>query len=144
MKPFPYREVFNAMEQRLIECGSEHMEPAAIRMQLDEFKRFSGRQLSDDEYFSILVLVTFYSGFKAATVTSKRQVIRKHFPSWKVVAAYSEAKVQEILADPEMIRHERKIRACVKNAQTFAVVKLVRRRDAKAWRPTRTSEHRRE
>lgn len=116
MKPFPYRDVFNAVEQRLVESGSD---PVAIRLHLDEFKRFSGRQLSDDDYYWILVLVTFYSGFRAATVTSRRPIIRKHFPSWKLVAAYSEVKVQEILADREMISHERKIRACVKNAQTF-------------------------
>jgi DNA-3-methyladenine glycosylase I len=122
MNQFPYREVFNAVEQRLIECGSAHMDPVQIRLQLDKFKRFSERQLSDDEYFSILVFVTFYSGFKAATVTSKSEVIRKHFPSWKVVASYSEANVQGAMADPEMIRHERKIRACIKNARTFSTL----------------------
>lgn len=52
MNQFPYREVVNAVEQRLIECGSARMEPVQIQLQLDKFKRFSERQPSDDEYFS--------------------------------------------------------------------------------------------
>jgi DNA-3-methyladenine glycosylase I len=120
MNQFPYRDVFNAVEQRLIEYGSMHMDPAQIRLQLNEYKRFAERKLTDDDYFSALVFVTFYSGYRAATVTSKREVIRKHFPSWEVVASYSEMNAKEVIADVEMIKNEQKIRACIKNAKTFA------------------------
>lgn len=65
------------------------------------------------------MFVAFYSGFKAATVTSKKEVIKRNFPSWQVVAGYGEADIERILNDPDMIAHERKVRACVANARTF-------------------------
>jgi hypothetical protein len=90
MNPFPYKDVFLAVEKRLIEAGSTQMDMAKIQGHLDTFKRFENRELTDDQYFSILVFVAFYSGFKAATVTSKRAVIQKNFPSWAVASAYAE------------------------------------------------------
>jgi DNA-3-methyladenine glycosylase I len=119
MNNFPYRDVFLAVEQRLIKAGSQHKSADEIQRYLDKFKRFEGREISDDQYFSIVVFVAFYSGFKAATVTSKRHIIQRHFPGWKVVSSFTNENINQILADPEMIAHEGKIRACVKNAKTF-------------------------
>jgi DNA-3-methyladenine glycosylase I len=120
MNSFPYKDVFQAIEKRLVEVGSMQMDKAKIQDHLDKFKRFENRELTDDQYFSILVFVAFYSGFKAATVTSKRAIIQRHFPSWKIVSAYSENDIKKIINDPEMISHEGKIRACVANAKTFS------------------------
>ena len=120
MNEFPYRDVFLTVEKRLIETGSTQMDRSQIHGYLDKFKRFENRELTDDEYFSILVFVAFYSGFKAATVASKRTVIQQHFPSWSVVSAYAEKDIRKIVNDPKMISHEGKIRACVANAKTFS------------------------
>ena len=119
MTPFPYRDVFLAVEQRLIEAASQHMAADTVRAELDHYKHFEGRDLSDDQYFSILVFVAFYSGFRAATVTSKKKIIEGHFPGWKQVALYTESDIIKILADRTMIAHERKIRGCVENAKQF-------------------------
>ncbi len=120
MNTFPYKDVFEAVEKRLIEAGSAQMDRAKIQEQLDKYKQFESRVLTDDQYFSILVLVTFYSGFRAATVTSRQHIIQKHFPSWRVASAYAEKDIKKIINDPEMISHEGKIRACVANAKTFS------------------------
>ena len=119
MNAFPYRDVFDAVEARLIEMGSRQMDSDSARAQLNKFKRFAGRDLTDDQYFSILVFVAFYSGFWAATVTSKREIIKGHFSDLGKVAAYTERDIKRILSDPDMIRHEGKIRGCVTNAQTL-------------------------
>jgi len=123
--PFPYKDVFLAVEKRLIEAEStqmDQMDKTKIQGHLDKFKQFESRELTDDQYFSILVFVAFYSGFKAATVTSKRAIIQRHFPGWKVASAYAEKDILEIINDPEMIAHEGKIRACVENAKTFSTL----------------------
>ncbi|NMM78120.1 hypothetical protein B2J88_43585 [Rhodococcus sp. SRB_17] len=52
-------------------------------------------------------------------MTSKRPVIKRHFPSWQVVTEYGESDLRRVLDDPNMIAHERKVRACVANARTF-------------------------
>jgi DNA-3-methyladenine glycosylase I len=121
MNPFPYKDVFQAVEKRLIEAGSLQMDEAKIHAHLDKFKRFESRELTDDQYFSILVFVAFYSGFRAATVTSKRSIIQRHFPSWKAVSSFTEEDIEKIIHDPEMISHKGKIRACVANAKTFSL-----------------------
>lgn len=132
LNPFPYAEVFAAIEQQVISLGSERLRQEQVKNQLDHFKSFATRCISDAEYFSILVFVAFYSGFKAATVTSKRLVIERHFADWQVVAQYGESDIRRILDDPNMIAHERKVRACVANARTFSDI-VVRHGSFKAF-----------
>jgi DNA-3-methyladenine glycosylase I len=122
MTVFPYKDVFEALEKRLIEVGSKLIGKTTIQNQLDRFKQFENRKLSDNEYFSILIFVVFYSGFKAATVTAKRLIIQRHFPNWETVSSYTENDIQKIINDPEMISHERKIRGCVANAKMISSI----------------------
>lgn len=83
------------------------------------FKNFETKVRSDDEYFEMLTMIVFYSGFKAATVENKEKIILGHFPNYNIVANYSEPDVRRILSDPEMIKNESKIRACISNAKAF-------------------------
>lgn len=115
--PFPYKEIFETVESHLVKYGSLNKPEVEIRANLDKFKTYGTRERTDNDYFLTLVFVAFYSGFRAATVTAKTDIIKRHFPDWKTVAAYTEDDVQRILADPEMIAHERKIRGCLKNAR---------------------------
>jgi DNA-3-methyladenine glycosylase I len=117
--PFPYAEVFTEVEQTLIAAGSIHLAPDVIRHQLDRFKRFADVHLSDDQYYEILVLVTFYSGFKAETVTAKRGIILGHFPDWRTASLYSDEDLHRIATDAPMIKNMQKIRACAVNARRF-------------------------
>jgi DNA-3-methyladenine glycosylase I len=83
------------------------------------FKEFETKARTDDEYFEMLIMIVFYSGFKAATVEEKEGIILGHFPNYKQVADYSEVDVHRILSDSEMIKNERKITACISNAKSF-------------------------
>lgn len=122
IQAFPYAEVFAAVEQQVIETGSKQLGAPAVREYLSEFKTFAARHFSDDEVFWKLVLVAFYSGFRAATVASKLEVIRRHFPDWQSVAQYGEADIQRILNDGEMIAHKGKVQGCVDNARTLGIL----------------------
>jgi DNA-3-methyladenine glycosylase I len=115
-----YRAIFEGVESTLIRVGSRLLAESEIRANLDAFKRVEGKTFTDADYYWILVYVIFYSGFRAATVTAKLDLIRRHFPDYATVAAYGEDDVRRIVADPDMIRNERKVRACVENARTFA------------------------
>lgn len=122
MNEFPYKSVFELIENRLIEIGSKFIGEQTIQKKLGRFKKFENRELTDNQYFSILVFVAFYSGFKPATVTSKRSIIERHFPSWEAVSTYTENDILEIINDPEMISHEGKIRGCVSNAKMMSSI----------------------
>jgi len=114
---FQYQHVFKLLEESLIHYGTRRLPLDQIRAELDRYKTFAGRKLTDDEYHSTLVNVVFYSGFRAATVTAKRDIIKRWFPDWRTVAEYSDRNVAAVLSDPTMIRNKRKIKACIHNAR---------------------------
>jgi DNA-3-methyladenine glycosylase I len=119
VKNFDYAKVFELTEKTLIQYGAKYKDKKEVIQNLSEFKKFETTKLTDEDYYEKIVFVIFYSGFRAATVTAKRHIIRGHFPSIKQVADYSKHDVKKILSDNNMIRHEKKIEACVKNALLF-------------------------
>jgi len=114
-----YTTIFEKVESTLISAGSANTPVDNIRANLDKFKHLEGKIFSDADYYWVLVYVVFYSGFRAATVSAKLDLIRRYFPDYETVAGYDASKVDEILSDWEMIRNRRKVEACVRNAQVF-------------------------
>ena len=117
-----YRAIFDAVESTLIREGSRHLPEDQLHSRLDHFKQVEGKRFTDAEVYRLLVEIAFYSGFRAATVTDKLEVIHRHFPDYKTVAGYGENEVQLILGDPAMIRNRRKVQACVDNAQALQLI----------------------
>jgi DNA-3-methyladenine glycosylase I len=114
-----YKTIFEKIESTLIKTGSLNRPKDEIQTNLDKFKEFEGKVIENDEYFGILVFVIFYSGFKAATVNKKREVIKGYFSDYHKVAEYSDEDILKICNDQKMIKNEKKIRACWKNAKGF-------------------------
>ena len=112
-----YSLIFNDIESTLIRVGAKNLPADQNRIELNKYRHLEGKTFTDSEYYRKLVCIVFYSGFRAATVTAKCDVIRKHFPDDKTVATYGDDEIRKILDDPEMIRNRRKIKACVKNAR---------------------------
>lgn len=69
--------------------------------------------------FERLVLEAFQSGLSWRTVLAKRPRFREVFAGFDpdAVAAFGDAEVEALLADPGIIRNRRKIEAAVANAQ---------------------------
>ena len=99
-----YKTILDGIESTLFETGSRKLSREQIRAELEPYKRFEGRHLTDDEYYTMLVHIIFYAGFRASTVSAKLSVIDRHFPNYKVVADYGEAKLHSILNDQQMIK----------------------------------------
>ncbi len=114
-----YEELFESIEKSLFAEGSKILPLKQIQERLRIFKHFETRELSDSDYYQILVNIVFYSGFKAATVSSKLETIHKHLGDFEIVADYEDQDIERILTDKNMIRHSGKIKACVKNARAF-------------------------
>src|SRR5690606_27611215 len=74
---------------------------------------------TDQELFEMLIMIVFFSGFRAATVESKEKIILDHLPDHESVAQYTDNDLQNILADQKMIKNERKIKSCIANAKKF-------------------------
>lgn len=116
---FDYKKVFEQAQKSLIEYGMQRRTLEQINAYLGTYKSVTRQELTDDDYFAELVKVVFYSGFRAATVNARIDIIHRWLPDCPTVAGYGEDQVTAAMADDKMIRNERKIRACIKNAKTM-------------------------
>ncbi|MBD0724344.1 DNA-3-methyladenine glycosylase [Flavobacterium sp. L1I52] len=78
----------------------------------------------DPTLFEFLTLETFQAGLSWYTVLAKRESFREAFDQFdcQKIASYSEAKIQELMQNPGIIRNQLKIRATVTNAIAFMKV----------------------
>jgi DNA-3-methyladenine glycosylase I len=79
----------------------------------------------DRKLFEFLILEGAQAGLSWITVLRKRESYRKAFDNfdWNKVAEYDEAKVQELLQNPGIIRNRLKVRGAVTNAKAFIKVR---------------------
>ncbi len=81
-----------------------------------------GVPVHDDRLlFEFLILEGAQAGLSWATILRKRDHYRRAFDQFDpaAVAAYDEAKIAALLADPGIVRNRLKIRAAVGNARAF-------------------------
>jgi DNA-3-methyladenine glycosylase I len=76
---------------------------------------------SDNEYFERMSRVIFMAGLNWATLTKKWPGIREAFADFDIaaVAEFDEPQIEALMKNPDVIRNLPKIRAIIKNAQTF-------------------------
>lgn len=93
-----------------------------------------GRELHGrDALFERIALEAFQSGLSWLTVLRKRPAFRDAFAGFDVdaVARFTEADVQRLLGDANIIRNRRKIEATIANAQ--AILELPTDLDTLLW-----------
>jgi DNA-3-methyladenine glycosylase I len=75
----------------------------------------------DSKLFEYLLLETFQTGLKWITILKKRECFKKSFDdfNYKTIANYSDAKIDDLCNNPEIIRNRLKIEASRTNASAF-------------------------
>ncbi len=84
-----------------------------------------GQPVHDDrKHFEFLVLEAFQAGLSWMTILRKRDAFKKAFDGFDPVkvAAYDGAKIENLLADPGIVRNRLKVLAAINNAQRFLEV----------------------
>lgn len=78
-------------------------------------------RLDDGYLYEMLMLESFQAGLSWECILNKRENFRKAFDGFlpAKVAAYGQAKIDALCQDPGIIRHRRKILACVENSKIF-------------------------
>ncbi|HUR73650.1 MAG TPA: DNA-3-methyladenine glycosylase I [Sporichthya sp.] len=76
----------------------------------------------DDRLYERLTLEAFQSGLSWLTILRKRENFRAAFAGFSIpaVAAFTDADVERLLADPGIVRNRAKVVAAVRNAQAAA------------------------
>lgn len=79
------------------------------------------RTLDEQKLYEMLFLEAFQAGLSWRVVLSKRENFRRAFDGFQAhkIAAYGEAKVEELLKDPGIIRCRAKIEGAIVNARCF-------------------------
>ena len=79
----------------------------------------------DQRLFEMLVLEGAQAGLSWLTILKKRGGYRHAFEGFdpEKVARYGERKVEELLADPGIVRNRLKVEATVRNARSFLAVR---------------------
>ena len=78
----------------------------------------------DHELFEMLILEGAQAGLSWSTILNKRAAYRVAFDGFDpaLVAAYDDAKVANLLANPGIVRNRAKVAAAIANAQALLVV----------------------
>jgi DNA-3-methyladenine glycosylase I len=79
----------------------------------------------DQTLFQHLTLDCFQAGLSWLTILKKRENFKKAFNDFDIekIAAYDSKKIQELLADPGIIRNRMKIESIVSNARQILEIK---------------------
>jgi DNA-3-methyladenine glycosylase I len=122
VKDSEYKDIVKEIEATIINEGLKNIPLLNIQTNLNGYKNFGNKILSDSDYFKLFTNVIFYSGFKAAVVNKVLKLLHSYFPDYKTVANYKDDEVDKILKDPQTIKNRRKIEFCIANAKTFQSV----------------------
>lgn len=87
-------------------------------------KEWGVPQYEDYRLFELLILEGFQAGLSWECILNKRESFRKAFDNFELdrVCSYDEEKIQELMANPDIIRNYRKICAAVNNAKIFRLI----------------------
>jgi len=82
------------------------------------------RPTSDDAYFENMCRVIFQAGLNWHVIDNKWPSIKKAFSDFKIgkVACFTDADVERLMRDPEVIRNKGKITGIIQNAQNFQAI----------------------
>lgn len=84
-----------------------------------------GVPVHDDKvHFEFLILEGAQAGLSWSTILNKREGYRKAFADFEVeaVAQFSQAEIDMLLQNPEIVRNKLKVNAAVVNARCFIEV----------------------
>jgi len=75
----------------------------------------------DNILFEMLILEGAQAGLSWLTVLKKRENYKLAFDNFnpKIIAEYSQSKIDELMNNPEIIRNELKINSTIRNAKVF-------------------------
>ena len=103
-------------------CG---WELSSEKMKAYHDHRWCKPEHNDQELFAMLILEGAQAGLSWSTIIDREENYRKAFDGFdpRIVAAYDDQKIEELLQDKGIIRNRRKIEAAVSNAGAFLKIR---------------------
>jgi DNA-3-methyladenine glycosylase I len=107
----------------LARCPWAGAAPSTMRAYHDQ--EWGRRVEGESAYLERLTLEAFQSGLSWSTILAKREAFREVFAGFDAdtVAAYDEAGVERLMAEPRIVRNRRKIEAAITNARATVALR---------------------
>ena len=82
------------------------------------------RPSTDEEYLENMSRVIFQAGLNWQVIDNKWPAIKKAFSNFDIrkIACFTEADVETLMKNPEVIRNKGKIKGIIQNAQNFLAI----------------------
>jgi DNA-3-methyladenine glycosylase I len=98
--------------------------PEHQEWQMPEWWYREKRPTNDEAYFENMCRVIFQAGLNWKVIDNKWSSIKKALLNFKTekIACFTEADVERLMKDPEIIRNKGKIKAIIQNAQNFKAI----------------------
>lgn len=79
----------------------------------------------DDTLFAMLCLESMQAGLRWITILKRRDAYYQAFDNFDAhkIALYDDKKISELMQNPAIIRHQKKIQAIVNNAKAYLILK---------------------
>jgi DNA-3-methyladenine glycosylase I len=92
--------------------------------QMPEWWYREKRPTNDEAYFENMCRVIFQAGLNWKVIDNKWSSIKKALLNFKTekIACFTEADIERLMKDPEIIRNKGKIKAIIQNAQNFKAI----------------------
>jgi len=102
----------------LVRCDWPGSDPVYIAYHDEEW---GVPEWDDRALFEKLILDGFQAGLSWITILRRRDSLRRAFDHFDpaVIAAYDDAKIAALMADPGIIRNKAKVNASISNAQAY-------------------------
>ncbi len=117
-----YKDAMNEMPQNKKRCTWCTKDPLYLAYHDNEW----GVPLYDDKrLFELLMLEGMQAGLNWLTILKKREGFREAFCGFnpEKIACFTEADVQQLVQNKQIIRHQKKIEAIINNAKAFLALK---------------------
>ncbi len=104
-------------------CEWGRLESSQIYLDYHDFE-WGIASYEDNYLFEMLILESFHCGLSWLLILNKRENFRKAFDNFdaKIIANYTEEKIESLLQDTGIVRNKAKILATIANAKAFLAV----------------------
>lgn len=92
---------------------------AKFNEKVEYWRKYPEKFQKDDDFFKLIVEITFYSGFRSTTVTKKLPEILNLLGNYQEVKNYTFEDVETILKNEKIIANVSKICSTILNAREF-------------------------
>lgn len=111
------KEIYNLTYQTL--KNNSPYDETKFNEEIESWRNYHENFQKDEDFFNLMVKITFLSGFKSSTVAERLSAIEESLGDYRKVKNFNFDDVEEIINEGKVIRNVAKISSTIMNAREF-------------------------